>query len=77
VRELQLRSARAYAGSFKCPARLFYGTEEKHFALSAQPTANLARGHGLDVQAIAVQGGHTSAEDAEMRMAIDLFREVN
>ena len=77
VRELQLRSARAYAGSFKCPARLFYGTEEGHFALSTKPTANLAREHGLDVQAIAVEGGHASAEDAEMRMAIDFFREVN
>jgi dipeptidyl aminopeptidase/acylaminoacyl peptidase len=77
ARELQLRSARAYAASFKCPARLFYGTEEKHFALSTQPTANLAREHGLDVQAIAVEGGHTTAEDAEMRMAIDFFREVN
>jgi hypothetical protein len=77
ARELQLRSARAYAASFKCPARLFYGTEEKHFALSTQPTASLAREHGLDVQAIAVEGGHTSAEDAEMRMAIDFFREVN
>lgn len=47
------------------------------FALSTQPTANLAREHGLDVQAIAVEGGHASAEDAEIRMAIDFFREVN
>lgn len=77
TRELQLRSARVYAASFKCPARLFYGTEEKHFALSTQPTANLAREHGLDVQAIAVEGGHSSARDAEIRMAIDFFREMN
>lgn len=77
AKELQLRSARAYAASFKCPARLYYGTEEKHFALSTQPTANLAREHGRDVQAIAVEGGHASAEDAEIRMAIDFFREVN
>jgi dipeptidyl aminopeptidase/acylaminoacyl peptidase len=76
ARELQLRSARAYAASFKCPTRLFYGTEEKHFALSTQPTANLAREHGLDVQAIEVAGGHTSAQDAEIRMAIDFFRGV-
>jgi len=34
ARELQLRSARVYAASFKCPARLYYRTEEKHFALS-------------------------------------------
>jgi len=76
ARELQLRSARAYAASFKCPTRLYYGTEEKHFALSTQPTANLAQEHGLDVQAIAVEGGHTSAEDAEIGMAVLFFRQV-
>jgi len=76
ARELQLRSAWAYATSFKCPTRLYYGTDEKHFAISSQPTAALARQHGLDVQAVAVEGGHTSAEDAEIRLAIDFFREV-
>jgi dipeptidyl aminopeptidase/acylaminoacyl peptidase len=75
ARELQLRSARAYASSFKCPARLYYGTDEKNFAISTQPTAALARQHGLDVQAVAVQGGHSSAEDAEIKMAIDFFRQ--
>jgi len=75
-RELQLRSAWAYAASFKCPIRLFYGTEEKHFELSSQPTASLAREHGLDVQAIAVEGGH-GVGDAKIRMAIDFFRGVN
>lgn len=76
ARELQLRSARVYASSFKCPTRLYYGTEERNFALSSQPTANLAREHGLDVQAIAVEGGHSSAEDAEIRMAIAFFRQA-
>ncbi|HKF00931.1 MAG TPA: prolyl oligopeptidase family serine peptidase [Candidatus Sulfotelmatobacter sp.] len=76
AKELQLRSARVYAASFKCPARLYYGTEETHFALSTQPTADLAKQHGLDVQAIAVEGGHTSAEGAEIAMAITFFREA-
>jgi hypothetical protein len=35
----------------------------------------LARERGLDVQAIAVEGGHISAEDAEIRMAIKFFHE--
>jgi len=73
VRELQLRSARVYATSFKCPTRLYYGTEEEHFAISTQSTASLAREHGLDVQAVAVEGGHTSAEDAEITLAIAFF----
>jgi dienelactone hydrolase len=71
--ELQLRSARVYAASFKCPVRIYYGAEENHFALSSQPTAELAREHGLDVQAIAVDGGHNSAVEAEIHMAIDFF----
>ena len=71
--ELQLRSARVYAASFKCPVRIYYGAEENHFALSSQPTAELARRHGLDVQAIAVDGGHNSAVETEIQMAIDFF----
>lgn len=47
--------------------------EEKHFVLSTQPTAKLATEHGLNVQAIAVDDGHNSAEDAEIKMAIDFF----
>ena len=65
ARELELRSTWAYAPSFQCPMRLYYGREEKHFVLSTQPTAKLATEHGLNVQAIAVDGGHSSAEDAE------------
>lgn len=72
-RELQLRSARAYAASFKCPVRIYYGADETHFALSSQPTAKLAREHGLDVQAIAVDGGHNSAVEAEIGLAIEFF----
>jgi dienelactone hydrolase len=72
--ELQVRSARVYAASFKCPVRIYYGSDEAHFALSSQPTAKLARDHGLDVQAIAVDGGHNSALEAEIRLAIVFFQ---
>jgi len=30
----------------------------------------------LDVQAIAVEGGHISAVEAEIRLAIDFFRQT-
>ncbi len=73
--ELQLRSARVYAASFKCPVRIYYGADETHFALSSQPTAKLAREHGLDVQAISVDGGHNSAVEAEIQLAIEFFRQ--
>lgn len=74
-RELQLRSAQVYAASFKCPVRIYYGTEETHFALSSQPTAELARAHNLDVQAVAVDGGHGSALPVEIKLTIDFFRQ--
>ncbi len=74
--ELQLRSARVYAASFKCPVRIYYGADETHFALSSQPTAKLAREHGLDVQAIAVDGGHNSAVEAEIKLAIEFFHQT-
>jgi dipeptidyl aminopeptidase/acylaminoacyl peptidase len=73
--ELQLRSARVYAASFKCPLRIYYGVDENHLALSSQPTAKLAREHGLDVQAIAVDGGHNSAVEAEIHLAVEFFRQ--
>ena len=72
-RELELRSARVYAASFKCPVRIYYGADETHFALSSQPTAKLAQEHGLDVKAIAVNGGHNSAVDEEVHLAIEFF----
>jgi dipeptidyl aminopeptidase/acylaminoacyl peptidase len=72
--ELQVRSARVYASSFKCPVRIYYGADEEHFAISSQPTANLAKEHGLDVEAIAVDGGHNSALEAEINLAIGFFR---
>ena len=70
-----MRSPKVYAASFKCPVRIYYGAQETHFALSSQPTAKLARDHNVDVQAIAVDGGHVSALEAEIKLAIDFFRQ--
>jgi hypothetical protein len=56
-------------------ARLYLRYGRKELSISTQLTAALARQHNLDVQAVAVQGGHTSAEDADIKMAIDVFRE--
>src|SRR5258708_12157947 len=73
ARELQLRSARAYAASFKCPARLFYGTEEKHFPLSPQPTATPPRQPGPDVQPTAFNAVHTSPTHPQIQMPTNFF----
>jgi len=75
--ELQLRSARVYAASFKCPVRIYYAADETHFALPSKPTAELAPAHHLDVQAVAVDGGHNSALASEIEQAIEFFRQTS
>jgi hypothetical protein len=73
ARELEVRSPLAYAKSFKCPARLYYGTKEKHFEKTTQRTAAVAKEKGLDVVAAAVEGDHMSAVPAAMKLSIAFF----
>jgi dipeptidyl aminopeptidase/acylaminoacyl peptidase len=75
-RELQLRSARVYAASFKCPVRMYYGTDETHFAISNKATAEIAQSHHLDVQALEVNGGHSSALPAAIQQSIEFFHQT-
>jgi hypothetical protein len=70
--ELQLRSARGYAASLPYPYLLWSGRDSLR-PLQSQLTAKLAREHGLDVQAIAADGGHNNAVEAEKQMTIDFF----
>jgi dipeptidyl aminopeptidase/acylaminoacyl peptidase len=71
--ELEVRSPLAYAKSLKCPARIYYGTKEKHFEKTSQRTAAAAKEKGLDVEAIAVEGSHMSAVPEAMRRSIAFF----
>jgi len=73
-RELQMRSPLAYAASFKCPVRMFYGMQEPHFHLSTQQTRKLARAKKLDVDAIRIEGNHESAVPDAMKRSIKFFR---
>ena len=75
VREFQMRSPVAYAGSFKCPARLYYGSEEASIAGTTQETATRARAAGRDVAAVEVRGGHFTAVPESLRIAIEFFRQ--
>ncbi len=61
VREFQVRSPVAYAPSFKCPTRLYHGSQEYYFDDESRRTALLARGKGLDVEAVVVPGDHMSS----------------
>jgi dienelactone hydrolase len=73
-REFQMRSPIAFATSFKCPTRIYYGTEEPEFAEMSKKTAAIAKTQKLDVEAIAVRGNHFTALSNEMQRAIAFFQ---
>jgi dipeptidyl aminopeptidase/acylaminoacyl peptidase len=72
-RELQLRSPLAYAGSFKCPVRIYYATQD-HFVLTSQRTAALAKEQGLDVEAVQIEGDHGTAVPPAIKLSIPFFQ---
>src|SRR5262249_61544355 len=74
-REMQMRSPLAFARSFKCPTRMYYGDEEFQFGPSTKKTAQLAKAAGLDVEAISVEGDHISAVDEAMELCIKFFQQ--
>jgi dienelactone hydrolase len=75
LRELQVRSPLAYARSFKCPTRLYYSTEAMSLYQGASiRTAATAKGHGLDVEAIKMEGTHFSHVASAMKQSIEFFR---
>jgi dienelactone hydrolase len=74
-REYQMRSPLAFPGSFQCPVRMYYGSEEFLFAASSQKTAKLAKANQLDVEAISIPGGHFSSVPAAIAQSITFFRQ--
>ena len=74
LREFQMRSAIAFAGSFKCPTRLYYGSEERLFADASRVTAARAKKKELDVEAMRVPGDHFSAVPEEIQQSIRFFQ---
>ncbi len=73
IKELQMRSPIAFATSFQCPTRIYYGSEESLFAGMSQHTARLARAKNLDVEAVKVPGDHFSALSGELERSIAFF----
>jgi len=76
ARELQMRSPLAFAASFKCPIRIYYGSEETHFDLTSKRTAELATANKLDAQAVKVEGDHMSEVPKAMELSIEFFRQT-
>jgi hypothetical protein len=74
-REFQMRSPLAFARSFHCPVRLYYGNQELFFASSSQKTAQQAKAAGLDVEAVSVPGDHFRSVVPAMRQSITFFQQ--
>lgn len=75
IRELEMRSPLAYAAYFKCPLRIYYGSQELHLELTSQRTAELAREHHLDVQAVKIEGNHLTQVPAAVKETIQFFEQ--
>ncbi len=73
-REFQMRSPLAFPASFKCPVRVYYGSQELLFRASSQKLAELAKIHNLDVEATSVPGDHFSSTPAAMQQSIGFFQ---
>ncbi|MEQ8789126.1 MAG: prolyl oligopeptidase family serine peptidase [Pirellulaceae bacterium] len=74
-RELQMRSPEAYAGSFKSPAQLYYGTQEYLLKDGNTRTAAAAAARGHNVQAMPVPGDHFSSVPPAMQRSIAFFNQ--
>ena len=70
-----MRSPLAWAESIKCPIRLFYGTKETYFAVATPAMAMAAKEHGIDAEAVAVEGDHGSNGDKSVILALQFFQQ--
>lgn len=73
-KEVQMRSPLAFPASFKCPVRLYFGSQEATLKASNEKIAELAKKKNLDVQAIEVPGDHLTAVGPAMQQCIDFFQ---
>jgi dipeptidyl aminopeptidase/acylaminoacyl peptidase len=73
--ELRIRSPLAFATSFKCPVRLYWGSEEPFFTQATRETARRAKAAGLDVEAVEVRGDHGTMLTPASDRAIAFFRQ--
>ena len=71
--EYRMRAPMAYATSFKCPTRLFFGTEEKWTYAGSYRTAMLAQKSGLDVAIRQVPGDHGTCFPVAVSLAVEFF----
>jgi dipeptidyl aminopeptidase/acylaminoacyl peptidase len=59
-KEFHMRSPLAFAESFKCPVRVYYGDQETYFKACSEKLVEKAKKKKLDVEAVEVPGDHFS-----------------
>ena len=73
-KEFHMRSPLAFAESFKCPVRLYFGDQEAYFKATNQKLAEVAKKKKLDVEAVEVPGDQLRAVFNAMPQCIEFFR---
>ena len=73
--ELRIRSPLAFADSFKCPVRLYWGNREPFFTNATREITRRAKAAGLDVDAVQVEGDHGTMVGPAIERAITFFRQ--
>jgi dienelactone hydrolase len=81
-REIYLRSPLPYAASLKCPLRIYYHDAERDLladwvTFETRRMVAMAKNHGLNVDAVGVEGDHMSLVPAAMRQSIGFFRRIS
>jgi dipeptidyl aminopeptidase/acylaminoacyl peptidase len=74
ARELIMRSPLAFAAYFKCPLRIYYGSQEPQFVYTSEETAQAARSSGKDVRVIVEPGNHNTHLPASVNDSIKFFQ---
>ena len=75
--EILLRSPMAFASSIKCPLRIYHATETVEFSLMSRRTAALAKGRGLDVEAVEIEGNHSTHVPRAIARSIAFFQKIS
>jgi dienelactone hydrolase/DNA-directed RNA polymerase subunit RPC12/RpoP len=74
-KELQMRSPLAFPGSFKCPVRLYFGSEQSQLKADCQKLAELAKEKNLDVAAVEVPADPQGSFEPAIKQCIQFFRQ--
>jgi dipeptidyl aminopeptidase/acylaminoacyl peptidase len=73
--EFQMRSPLAFPRSFKCPVRIYYGTQEPFLAAPTNKTAQRSQEANLDVEAVQVPGDQKTAVVPAIRQCMLFFQQ--